>query len=127
MNNETIEMEIDDLLCDLHGEPRDVPHLRTCIAGLILRSQPEVARRGTYWAKSHLVYACRAFNDNTRVSAHSQDNPAWLAYCLLQLRDAFLPRGTYNEGYTRRDQTIDRLTFEELECFVRREFDPFAA
>ena len=76
MNSDAIEMEIDVLLGDLLGEPRDVPQLRTRIGDLILRSVPGVARQGTYWAKSRLVYACRAYSDNTRASARSLNNPA---------------------------------------------------
>ncbi len=127
MNRETIETEINELLRDLHGESRSVSQLRTRIAGVLLRAAPELASRATYWAKAHLVLACRAFNDNARASIGAHDDPTWLAYCLLQLRDAFLPRGAYIEDYAPRDHVIDRLTFDELGHLVRREFELFAA
>ena len=124
---DTIETEIVDLLWALRDEPRDPPGLRKRIADVILQALPELESRGTYWAKLHLVHACRAFDHNARTSARDASRDTWLTYCLLQLRDAFLPKGAYNENYVPRERDIDRLTFEELGRLVRREFEPLAA
>ena len=124
--DDTIETEIGALLWALRDEARDVPGLRARIADVILRATPELERRGTYWAKLGLVQACRAFYQNTRTSALAASRDTWLSYCLLQLRDAFAPMGTYNEDYVPREPDIDRLPFAELGRLIRREFQPLA-
>jgi hypothetical protein len=87
--------------------------LRWRIACLILRAFPELERRGTYWAKLNLVHCCRALNLNTRARAYDNRRDTWLTYCLLPLRDAFLPKEAYDENYVPRERDIDLLRFEE--------------
>ena len=106
--------------------PRDIPRLQERIAGLILRTLPDLQAAGSYWAKINLADSCRHFFANVRSNAAGAASDAWLRPCLVALDKALLPAGSYNEDYCPRDAQIDRMGFDELARLVRTELAPFA-
>jgi hypothetical protein len=116
--------QIDYQLIELRGNPL-VPCIRQGIARVIIEASGEIP--DTYWAKEHVVLACQHFNGNTASNLGRRGcTDWWLTLCLLRLRDAFLPAGSYDDRATPRNPVIAAMSIRELSSQVRDHLMPFA-
>jgi hypothetical protein len=110
---------MDTLLDDIQDIARrmdDTPpaSLRQEIAEVIDRALGGMSDFPSYWTKLHIASAC----GNLWQSA-SRRSDFGLRLALHDLWDAFLPEGTYNEDYCKRNTGIDEMTSARFSAAAR--------
>ena len=79
------------------------------VVDLIEGGLPAFRNSPTYWAKINIADACTWWRASMRSSSKFG-----LRISLLKLHQAFLPSGSYDENYCRRQPAIDRMPYRKF-------------
>lgn len=111
---------MDNLLDDIQDMARRMDDntppasLRREIAELIERALWAMSDSPSYWTKLHIASACANLWQG---AGRRSDSLLWLA--LRDLWYAFLPKGTYDEDYCKRNTAVDEMTSERFSVAAR--------
>lgn len=108
-------IDIEDLADRIDDPETSIAEARASVAALIRRTVSELRARPTYWVKSHIVDACRAYNDNTNVN-RIRPTKWWLLTSLVALFNAF--SSCHDEDYCPREAAVDQMSFDDLSACV---------
>jgi len=109
--------EIDILFMRL-DQDQNIDDVRLDIADLIAKCLNEKRDNFGYWEKAHIANAIALLAQN--VFSSRQPTTAWLRASLVNLDKALVPPDQRSETYTRRDNQLDSLTFEQLIDDIRK-------
>ena len=85
--------------------------LKLAIADRILECVEEKKNSLGYWQKVNFGHSISLLAENVNIGSHSD---CGLVLALNVLIDAMAPEGTYDEDYTRRNEQIEAITYEDL-------------
>jgi hypothetical protein len=111
-------MEETDMLFARLDQNENVDAIRIDIANLIVKYLGEKRDTFGYWEKAHFANAIASLAQNV-FSSH-QPTTAWLRASLVNVEKALVPPDQRNESYTRRDNQLDALTFDQLVDDIRK-------
>ena len=100
------------MMFEMLANDPDINKVRKSIADLIVEYLEEKKNSLGYWEKYDFAFAIIALKTNLGSKIIPTD--IWLRLCLICLENAFIPKDKRNEEYTRKDNEIDALTYQQL-------------
>ena len=107
-----------DRLFERLDQNQNIDQIRLDIADLIAKCLNKKRDTFGYWEKAHMANAIAFLALN--VASSSQSTTSWLRASLVNIEKAFVLKDQRSESYTRKDNRLDLLTFDQLLDDIRK-------